>query len=98
MERQHHRHAAFFGGAHNGRAEEQQRIVDVDGVDVLLFYDIPHVAGGPAVPDGAKGQQRLSRAVGGLLIAALIDDDGVAVLLQQGALRGKDASSPPGSR
>ena len=86
MERQHHRHAALFGGAHNGRAEEQQRIVDVDGVDVLLFYDIPHVAGGPAVPDGAKGQQRLSRAVGGLLIAALIDDDGVAVLLQQGAL------------
>ena len=90
MERQHHRHAAFFGGAHDGRAEEQQRIVDVDGVDVLLFYDIPHVAGGPAVPDGAKGQQRLSRTVGGLLIAALIDDDGVAVLLQQGALRGKD--------
>ena len=90
VERQHHRHAALFGGAHDGRAEEQQRIVDVDGVDVLLFYDIPHVAGGPAVPDGAKGQQRLSRAVGGLLIAALIDDDGVAVLLQQGALRGKD--------
>ena len=28
--------------------------------------------------------------MGGLLIAALIDDDGVAVLLQQGALRGKD--------
>ena len=64
--------------------------MDVDGVDVLLFYDIPHVAGGPAVPDSAKGQQRLSRAVSGLLIAALIDDDGVAVLLQQGALRGKD--------
>lgn len=90
MERQHHRHAALFGGAHDGRAEEQQRIVDVDSVDVLLFYDIPHVAGGSAVPDGAKGQQCLSRAVGGLLIAALIDDDGVAVLLQQGALRGKD--------
>lgn len=59
--------------------------MDVDGVDVLLFHDIPHVAGGPAVPDGAKGQQ-LSRAVGGF-IAALIDDDGVAVLLQQGALQ-----------
>ena len=46
VERQHHRHAALFGGAHDGRAEEQQRVVDVDGVDVLLFYDIPHVAGG----------------------------------------------------
>ena len=96
MERQHHRHAAFFGGAHDGRAEEQQRVVDVDGVDVLLFYDIPHVAGGPAVPDGAKGQQRLSYAVGSLLIAALIDDDGVAVLLQQAA--GTDSVSAEFSR
>ena len=69
MERQHHRHAALFGGAHDGRAEEQQRVVDVDGVDVLLFYDIPHVAGGPAVPDGAKGQQRLSRGKDGVLAA-----------------------------
>ena len=60
MERQHHRHAAFFGGAHNGRAEEQQRIVDVDGVDVLLFYDIPHVAAARRFQTARKGSSALA--------------------------------------
>ena len=40
--------------------------------------------------DCVQRQQRFGKAVGGLLIAVLIHQHGMAAALKQGALRGKD--------
>ena len=90
VQRLHDRHAAALGGADYGGAEQQERVVDMHGLDPLPPDEVADLAGGAAVPDCVQRQQRFGKAVGGLLIAALIHQHGMAAALKQGALRGKD--------
>jgi len=90
VQRLHHRHAAAFGGPHHSGAEQQERVVDMHGLDALAFYQVFHLAGSATVPDGVQRQQRLGRTVGGFLVAALIHQHGMAVAFQQFPLRRKN--------
>ena len=90
VQRLHDRHAAALGGADHGGAEQQERVVDMHGLDPLPPDEVADLAGSAAVPDCVQRQQRFGKAVGSLLIAALIHQHGVAAALKQGALRGKD--------
>ena len=57
VQRLHHRHAALFGGADHGGAEQQQGIVDVHGVGLFPPDQFPHRPGGGKIPHGPQGQQ-----------------------------------------
>ena len=84
VQRLHHRHPGGLGGAQHGGAEPQQRVVDMDKVDVPLPDEPPHLRGCRRIVQRRQRQQRPGHA--GHIVGAFQHRHGMTVALQHTAL------------